>query len=209
MDDSTWVRPSEERATILGCQVPGTATDGSLLALLRGADSGQGPRSGTENRPARERRVVLARTLRDLSSAAWSVAPAAQVQARVKSVESMLSKMRRKGLGAERILDFIGVRIIVPEETHCYRLVDRVHRRFAVVGSEYDDYIRNPKPNGYRSLHTTILGADGQPVEVQVRTSAMHALAERGRAAHWLYKLGQRFRTTRSLELPALALPSY
>jgi (p)ppGpp synthase/HD superfamily hydrolase len=132
-----------------------------------------------------ERHIILARALRDISSV---LAAGAELQGRVKSMHSILSKMRTGRLRLGQVLDAVGLRVIVPTTPDCYRLVDRIHRRFEIMEGEFDDYIRHPKPRGYRSLHTTILLSGGHPVEVQVRTPWMHRLAERGEAAHHEYK---------------------
>lgn len=112
------------------------------------------------------------------------------VTARVKSPESLLAKMQRKQLPLQGIHDRLAVRIRVDDEADCYRVLDSLHDRFPSIESELDDYIAEPKPSGYRSLHTAVrLGAQ-QTAEFQVRTHAMHAEAETGRAAHWRYKAG-------------------
>jgi ppGpp synthetase/RelA/SpoT-type nucleotidyltranferase len=139
------------------------------------------------------RRRTLALVMQDISSLARNVAPGAELHGRVKSIQSIWGKMRTDRLDSDQVLDTIGVRVITPDTEKCYQLVERIYRRFKVMEGEYDDYIKRPKPNGYRSLHTTILASDGHPVEVQVRTRQMHAFAKRGAAAHWLYKQRRAF----------------
>jgi GTP pyrophosphokinase len=134
------------------------------------------------------RRITLARMLREVSSLARDHAPGAELQGRVKSILSIRYKMRASRVRDERVLDSIGIRIVLPRTRDCYRLVERLHREFEIVAGEYDDYIERPKPSGYRSLHTTIISPNGHTVEIQVRTRWMHALAEQGAAAHWRYK---------------------
>jgi GTP pyrophosphokinase len=112
----------------------------------------------------------------------------AQVQGRPKHLYSIWKKMRGKGLTLERVFDLRALRVIVPELGDCYAALARLHERYAQLDGEFDDYIARPKPNGYQSLHTVVIAADGQPVEVQIRTRAMHEHAEHGVAAHWAYK---------------------
>ncbi len=130
--------------------------------------------------------VVLDDIVREIADAVGSVAPGLEIRARLKSVQSKLDK---QALSATKlVLDSIGVRLIVRDEVECYRVVNRIHARFPVLGSEYDDYIWSPKANGYRSIHTTILTSESRCVEVQVRTREMPAFAQAGGAAHRLYK---------------------
>jgi GTP pyrophosphokinase len=110
------------------------------------------------------------------------------VQGRPKHLHSIWKKMQGKGLGIERVFDVRALRVIVDDVAACYAALARVHECHAPVEGEFDDYIAKPKPNGYQSLHTVVLGDDGRPVEVQVRTQAMHEHAEHGVAAHWAYK---------------------
>ena len=112
----------------------------------------------------------------------------AAVHGRVKSLLSRHNKMRRKGLSHSELADRIALRLRVDTEDDCYALLDAVHDRFDQVPGELDDYIAEPKSNGYRSLHTAVRVL-GEPVEVQIRTHAMHEAAENGAAAHWRYKL--------------------
>ncbi|WP_088280668.1 bifunctional (p)ppGpp synthetase/guanosine-3',5'-bis(diphosphate) 3'-pyrophosphohydrolase [Ideonella sp. A 288] len=112
----------------------------------------------------------------------------AEVQGRPKHLYSIWKKMQGKGLGIERVFDVRALRVIVADVPACYAALSRVHERYRAVPGEYDDYIARPKPNGYQSLHTVVLGDDGRPVEVQIRTTAMHEHAEHGVAAHWAYK---------------------
>lgn len=112
----------------------------------------------------------------------------AEVQGRPKHLYSIWKKMQGKGLGFAQVLDVRAVRVIVPEVAGCYAVLGRVHELFRAVAGELDDYIERPKPNGYQSLHTVVLDDSGRPVEVQIRTRAMHEHAEHGVAAHWAYK---------------------
>lgn len=107
---------------------------------------------------------------------------------RVKTKHSSSRKMLRNSLGTQEILDIIGIRAVTEHTQDCYRLIRRIHLEFPVLASEFDDYVATPKPNGYRSLHTTVLSPCGLPIEIQVRTLAMHAHAESGSASHLRYK---------------------
>ena len=129
---------------------------------------------------------------------AWNIAPGARIYGRIKGIQSTRAKMYLGHFASPQVLDSIGVRAIVGERAQCYRLMEQVHVRFQVIDGECDDYIEDPKPNGYRSLHSTILTSDGHPVEVQVRTRQMHACAERGAAAHWVYKRASRLAAVRT-----------
>ncbi|MCL2374019.1 MAG: HD domain-containing protein [Treponema sp.] len=115
------------------------------------------------------------------------------VKSRAKHFYSIYMKMRRRGKGANEIFDLSGIRIICDSIENCYTLLGVVHRLWAPVKGEFDDYIANPKPNGYQSLHTSVMiDADGEErrLEIQIRTREMHQLAENGVASHWLYKKG-------------------
>ncbi|MFC1610040.1 hypothetical protein ACFL6C_03725 [Myxococcota bacterium] len=175
----------------------GEAND--LLGKRRRPDAAR-KRSDTVLKLEAHKQKVLAEVLRSISPLAWSIAPGAQIHGRIKSVESLLSKMRSAGLGIDDVLDSIGVRVIVRNEKECYGLIQRIHRRFKTIVGQYDDYIRSPKPNGYRSLHTTILASNEYPVEVQVRTQRMHVSSERGAAAHSVYKRGPRLTEMQQVE---------
>lgn len=111
-----------------------------------------------------------------------------EVQGRPKHLYSIWKKMRGKGLDFARVFDIRAMRVIVADVPACYAVLARVHERYAPVPGEFDDYIARPKPNGYQSLHTVVMDAEGRPVEIQIRTRAMHEHAEHGVAAHWAYK---------------------
>jgi GTP pyrophosphokinase len=112
----------------------------------------------------------------------------ADVQGRPKHLYSIWKKMQGKGLAFTRVLDVRALRVIVADVPQCYAVLARVHERWRPLEGEFDDYIARPKPNGYQSLHTVVQDDDGRPLEVQIRTRAMHEHAEHGVAAHWMYK---------------------
>jgi len=112
----------------------------------------------------------------------------ADVQGRPKHLWSIWKKMQGKGLAFERVFDARALRVIVADVAACYAALARVHEALPLVDGEFDDYIARPKPNGYQSLHTVVRDEDGRPLEVQIRTRAMHEHAEHGVAAHWMYK---------------------
>lgn len=112
----------------------------------------------------------------------------ADVSGRPKHIYSIYKKMVRKHLRFDQLFDIRATRIIVGTVEECYRVLSIVQENFTVLSKEFDDYIANPKPNGYQSLHTVVTDVSGKPVEVQIRTRDMHAFAELGVAAHWRYK---------------------
>jgi len=110
---------------------------------------------------------------------------------RVKSIFSIYKKMFNQGKTFDEIYDFYAMRIIVDSELDCYAALGTIHEQFKSIPNRFKDYISNPKPNMYRSLHTTVMGHEGIPFEVQIRTWEMHNVAEYGLAAHWKYKTGE------------------
>ena len=112
----------------------------------------------------------------------------AVVEGRPKHIYSIVKKMRGKSLGFDRIFDIRALRIVVPAVSDCYAVLSWVHHHFEPLEQEFDDYIAKPKTNGYRSLHTVVRDESGRPIEIQIRTQAMHEHAEFGVAAHWAYK---------------------
>jgi len=112
----------------------------------------------------------------------------ATVQGRPKHIYSIVKKMRGKSLGFEQVYDIRALRVVVASIPDCYAALSWVHNHFQPVTEEFDDYIAKPKANGYQSLHTIVRDASSQPIEVQIRTQAMHDHAEHGVAAHWAYK---------------------
>ena len=148
-----------------------------------------------ERRVDRERYVenVVRRVGAELRSAGID----AEVTGRAKHIHSIWRKMRRKSLGIEqagieKLFDLRAIRVLVDTVAECYTALGAVHGLWTHIPREFDDYVTNPKPNGYRSLHTAVVGPGGRTVEVQIRTREMHRQAELGVAAHWRYKEGAR-----------------
>ena len=112
----------------------------------------------------------------------------ASISGRVKHIYSIWRKMQKKNLRFNEIYDVRAVRILVPEVRDCYTALGIIHTLWQNIAREFDDYIANPKENGYRSLHTAVIGPEGKVLEVQIRTHAMHEEAELGVCAHWRYK---------------------
>jgi GTP pyrophosphokinase len=115
---------------------------------------------------------------------------AGEITGRPKHIYSIWRKMQRKERGLDSLYDIRAVRILVDNVTDCYAALGIVHNLWSYIPGEFDDYIANPKDNDYRSLHTAVVGPEGQTVEVQIRTHEMHRHAELGVAAHWRYKEG-------------------
>ncbi len=112
------------------------------------------------------------------------------LEGRIKTVYSIYKKMYNQNKSFDEIYDFYAVRVIVDTELECYTALGIIHEMFNSIPGRFKDYISTPKPNMYRSLHTTVIGRDGIPFEVQIRTREMHNFAEYGIAAHWKYKSG-------------------
>ena len=115
-----------------------------------------------------------------------------ELAGRIKSVYSIYRKMFNQNKSFDEIYDFYAMRIIVDTELECYTALGLIHEMFKSVPGRFKDYISTPKPNMYRSLHTTVIGRDGIPFEVQIRTWEMHQVAEYGICAHWKYKSGEK-----------------
>ncbi|HET9693615.1 MAG TPA: bifunctional GTP diphosphokinase/guanosine-3',5'-bis pyrophosphate 3'-pyrophosphohydrolase [Steroidobacteraceae bacterium] len=114
----------------------------------------------------------------------------ARIEGREKDAYSIYDKMRRKKLSLNEVVDVYGFRLIVDKPDTCYRTLGVVHSVFKPMPGRFKDYIAIPRVNGYQSLHTTLFGPNGTPIEVQIRTEDMHRIAESGIAAHWQYKEG-------------------
>ena len=116
----------------------------------------------------------------------------AELSGRPKHLYSIRKKMQRKGAEIGEIYDVYAIRILVAEVKDCYAALGVVHSHWRPIPGQFDDYIAVPKPNLYQSLHTAVISLDGQPLEIQIRTQAMHQVSEVGIAAHWRYKEGSR-----------------
>ncbi|TAK73084.1 MAG: RelA/SpoT family protein [Gammaproteobacteria bacterium] len=114
--------------------------------------------------------------------------PSATLSSREKHLYSIYKKMHEKHLSFSEIMDVYGFRIIVDKVDTCYRVLGVLHNLYKPIAQRFKDYIAIPKANGYQSLHTTLFGPYGVPIEIQIRTEEMHKMAENGIAAHWLYK---------------------
>ena len=138
---------------------------------------------------ARGNRKELVHEIRDSISAALNrEGISAEVVSREKNIYSIYKKMRSQQKSFNEIMDVFGFRLIVDHADNCYRALGVVHNLYKPVVTRFKDYVAIPKVNGYQSLHTSLFGMHGVPIEVQIRTKQMHAVAENGIAGHWLYK---------------------
>ena len=144
----------------------------------------------TLNEKRTERESFIEKVKSDLSSELEKAGINAEISGRPKHIYSIWRKMRRKGSGLDHIFDVRAVRLLVDDVSECYAALGVVHNLWSYLPGEFDDYIANPKENDYQSLHTAVIGPQGQTVEVQIRTYDMHRQAELGVAAHWRYKEG-------------------
>ncbi len=150
-----------------------------------------------ERRLDRER--YIAETIAQLHAEFQKHRITAEISGRPKHIYSIWRKMQRKRVGFDQILDVRAIRVTVADVPQCYQVLGLVHSLWRPIPGEFDDYIGVPKNNGYRSLHTAVIGADGKPFEVQIRTPEMHQHAEQGVAAHWRYKEGSQVREDEAL----------
>lgn len=135
-----------------------------------------------------EREAYVAEAIGSLQRELAAAHIQAEVSGRPKHIYSIWRKMRGKELDFSELYDVRAFRVIVPDIKDCYTVLGIVHHLWQPVPKEFDDYISRPKPNGYKSLHTVVIGDDGRAFEVQIRTHEMHSFAEYGVAAHWRYK---------------------
>ncbi len=134
------------------------------------------------------RREVVSKILESVKQTLRSAGIAAEVYGREKTLYGIYRKMRNKHLTFSQVLDVYGFRVVVDSFANCYVALGALHALFKPMPGKFKDYIAIPKLNGYQSLHTTLIGPYGTPVEFQIRTEDMHRVAESGVAAHWLYK---------------------
>ncbi len=135
-----------------------------------------------------ERELYMEQLRSRVESELRSRSISASVQGRPKHIYSIVKKMRGKSLDFGQVFDIRALRVVVPSVKDCYAALSWVHQQFRPIEAEFDDYIARPKPNGYQSLHTVVRDEAGKPIEIQIRTQAMHDHAEHGVAAHWAYK---------------------
>jgi GTP pyrophosphokinase/guanosine-3',5'-bis(diphosphate) 3'-pyrophosphohydrolase len=138
------------------------------------------------------RRDIVERVQKEVERAFGQQKIKVQVSGREKTIYSIYNKMREKHAGFAQVSDIFGFRIVVPTLTDCYIALGVLHQLYKPVPGRFKDYIAIPKANGYQSLHTTLVSPLGTAVEFQMRTEAMHAVAEKGIAAHWIYKTGDK-----------------
>jgi GTP pyrophosphokinase len=134
--------------------------------------------------------TLIPTIIEELSETINGQGVAAQVSGREKTPYSIWQKMQRKNLSFEQLCDITAFRVVVAGIEECYRTLGIIHGTYPVIPGRFKDYISTPKPNGYRSLHTAVVGPEQQRIEVQIRTVEMHEIAEYGVAAHWRYKQG-------------------
>lgn len=139
-----------------------------------------------------ERELVIQTVIDDLTTAVYSAGITAKIFGRPKHFFSIYKKLVTQNLSFDELFDTLGVRIIVEDLKECYSVLGVVHSEYKPLAGRFKDYIAMPKSNLYQSLHTTVMGRFGKPVEIQIRTKEMHQIAEYGIAAHWRYKEGAR-----------------
>jgi GTP diphosphokinase / guanosine-3',5'-bis(diphosphate) 3'-diphosphatase len=144
------------------------------------------------------RRDIVDRVRRDVEGAFSKAKMKAEISGREKTVYSIYCKMREKHAGFTQVSDLFGFRIVVATTDDCYRALGVLHQLYKPVPGRFKDYIAIPKANGYQSLHTTLVSPLGTAVEFQMRTETMHAVAEKGIAAHWMYKVDGKGQATGS-----------
>ena len=138
-----------------------------------------------------EREDYIEQIIRDLDTELENAGiKQASVSGRPKHISSILNKMRKKHLSFDEVYDVRAVRVLVQDVKDCYHVLGLVHQLWQPIPGQFDDYISRPKGNGYRSLHTAVIGPEDKALEVQIRTADMHQEAELGMAAHWRYKEG-------------------
>jgi GTP pyrophosphokinase len=135
-----------------------------------------------------EREQIIKQAIDILNQKMKEIGIEVSITGRAKHFFSIYEKMQRKNLSLEQLYDLLALRVIVGTVAECYSVLGIVHTIWKPIPGQFDDYIANPKSNMYQSLHTTVIGPSGEPLEIQIRTREMHWLAEYGIAAHWHYK---------------------
>lgn len=133
---------------------------------------------------------VVEKILAELTSRVQAAGIKAEITGREKTRYSIWKKMQKKNIAFEQLSDVMAFRVVVDSMQECYHTLGVIHGLYPTVPGRFKDYISLPKPNGYRSLHTTVIGPDNHRIEIQIRTPEMHEEAELGVAAHWAYKEG-------------------
>ena len=137
-----------------------------------------------------DREKYIANFVADLTASLKEELDEVQVYGRPKHIYSIWKKMQKKNLRFDQLFDIRAVRVIVQKLEDCYTALSIIHTQYKHLPEHFDDYIAQPKPNGYQSIHTVVIGKSDKPIEVQIRTQKMHDDAELGVAAHWKYKEG-------------------
>ncbi len=133
---------------------------------------------------------LVGRVVAELTETLRAEGIEARITGREKRPYSIWRKMQRRNIGFEQLSDIMAFRIVVDSTDHCYRALGVIHGKYQLVPGRFKDYISIPKPNGYASIHSSVIGPENQRIEVQIRTDNMHRVAELGVAAHWQYKQG-------------------
>lgn len=133
---------------------------------------------------------IVEQVIEELQSVLAESGVEAEINGRMKTAYSVWQKMERKNVGIEQLSDIMAFRLVVADVAACYNALGVLHARYPVVPGRFKDFLSTPKPNGYRSLHTGVIGPYRQRIEIQIRTREMHEVAELGVAAHWSYKQG-------------------
>jgi GTP diphosphokinase / guanosine-3',5'-bis(diphosphate) 3'-diphosphatase len=152
-----------------------------------------------------EREAYLTEVREALTEEATEAGIAVEMDVRIKHIYSIYRKMKTRGKTLPEIYDLLGVRLLCATPTECYGLLGLVHKLWKPIEGRFKDYIAMPKSNRYQSLHTTVMGPAGKMIEFQIRTQEMHATAEAGVAAHWVYKQGGRGLPAPSVDVPFIS----
>ncbi|MBS3964417.1 MAG: bifunctional (p)ppGpp synthetase/guanosine-3',5'-bis(diphosphate) 3'-pyrophosphohydrolase [Methylomonas sp.] len=151
-----------------------------------------------------QREAIIAQFVETLRHQLASHGIKAKVHGRPKHIYSIWCKMRRKRLTIDELYDLLAVRVIVDDQAACYSVLGLAHNQWQYIPKEFDDYIANPKENGYQSLHTVVIDGQGNRIEIQIRSKAMHEFAELGVASHWRYKEGGKYNAATEKNIASL-----